>query len=159
MHPRSQLPHMRCPQAEHNIFRPGLNLQRVRVLFKFDWRCSAKGTMPKRREHCCSASCKRARENANSTARSVGPHTLYSFGARWSKRSRRTHVPATIHPNEKAKPLGPGSRLPGFGSQVPDLWLFTLQGGQTQWLHEKASSDHLTTAFRGNVPWYTSKGS
>ncbi|KAF3602095.1 hypothetical protein F2Q69_00036361 [Brassica cretica] len=78
-----------------------------------------RGTLPKRREHCCSASCKRARENANSTARSVGLHTLYSFGAKGSKRSRRTHVPATIHPKEIAKPLGPGSQFPGSGSQLP----------------------------------------
>ncbi|KAF3540798.1 hypothetical protein F2Q69_00022567 [Brassica cretica] len=42
---------------------------------------SAKGTLPKGREHCCSASCKGAKENANTTSRSAGLHTLYSFGA------------------------------------------------------------------------------
>ncbi|KAF2561016.1 hypothetical protein F2Q70_00017287 [Brassica cretica] len=82
-----------------------------------------KGTLPKRREHCCSAFCKGARENANSTSRSAGLHSLYSFGANGSKRSRRTHVPATIHPKEKAKPLGSGFKLPGSGSQVPTTLL------------------------------------
>ncbi|KAF2561496.1 hypothetical protein F2Q70_00017519 [Brassica cretica] len=41
-------------------------------------------TMLKCREHCCSTSCKGARENANTTSRSVGLHTLYSFGANGS---------------------------------------------------------------------------
>ena len=75
-------------------------------------------TLPKCREHCCSTSCKGARENANTTSRSAGLHTLYSFGANGSKRSRRTHVPATIHPKGKAKPLGSGFQLPGSGSQL-----------------------------------------
>ncbi|WZZ60927.1 hypothetical protein YC2023_061034 [Brassica napus] len=104
-------------------------IQRLRVLVKFDWGCS-KGSLPKHREHCCSASCKRARENANTTSRSTGLHTLYSFGANGSKRSRRTHVPATIHPKGKAKPLGSGfqltcsgSQLPGSGSRVPTTLL------------------------------------
>ncbi|KAF3510616.1 hypothetical protein F2Q69_00006396 [Brassica cretica] len=60
---------------------------------------STKGTLPKHREHCRSASCKRAKENANSTARGAGPHTLYSFGEKGSKSSRRSHVPSTIQPN------------------------------------------------------------
>ncbi|KAF3588270.1 hypothetical protein F2Q69_00029020 [Brassica cretica] len=80
---------------------------------------SAKGTLPKRREHCCSTSCKEAMENANTTSRSVGLHILYSFEANGRKKSRRTRVPATIHPKEKAKPLGSGFQLPGSGSQLP----------------------------------------
>ncbi|KAF3538489.1 hypothetical protein F2Q69_00023304 [Brassica cretica] len=80
---------------------------------------SAKGTLPKRREHYCSTSCKGARENTNPTSRSAGLHILYSFGANGRKRSRRTHVPATIHPKEKAKPLGSGFQLPGFESHLP----------------------------------------
>ncbi|KAF2579002.1 hypothetical protein F2Q68_00005519 [Brassica cretica] len=98
-------------------------IQRLRVFVKFDCGCSAKGTLPKHRKHCFSASCKRARENANSTARSAGPHTLYSFGAKGSKISRRTHNPATIHPKGKAKPLGSGSQLPGSRSKVPTTLL------------------------------------
>ncbi|KAF3535711.1 hypothetical protein F2Q69_00022851 [Brassica cretica] len=80
---------------------------------------SAKGTLPKGREHCRSASCKGAQENANATSRSAGLHTLYSFGTNGSKRSRRTHFPATIHPKGKAKPLGFGFQLPSSGSQLP----------------------------------------
>ncbi|KAF2556133.1 hypothetical protein F2Q68_00015244 [Brassica cretica] len=76
-------------------------------------------TLPKRREHCCSTSCKGAMENANTTSRSVGLHILYSFEANGRKRSRRTRVPATIHPKEKAKPLGSGFQLLGSGSQLP----------------------------------------
>ncbi|KAF3606834.1 hypothetical protein DY000_02049539 [Brassica cretica] len=52
-------------------------------------------------------------------ARSAGPHTLYSSGAKGSKRSRRTHNPATILPKGKAKPLGSGFQLLGSGSQLP----------------------------------------
>ncbi|KAF3554223.1 hypothetical protein F2Q69_00014503 [Brassica cretica] len=94
-------------------------------------------TLPKCREHCCSTSCKGARENANTTSRSVGLHTLHSFGPNGSKRSRRTHVPATIHPKEKQNLWVPGSsfqvpdpsfwvsgsgfQLPSFGSQLLDM--------------------------------------
>ncbi|KAL0656948.1 hypothetical protein Bca4012_077532 [Brassica carinata] len=80
-------------------------------------------TLPKCREHCCSTSCKGTRENANTTSRSAGLHTLYSFGANGSKRSQRTHVPANIHPKGKAKPLGSGFQLPGSGSRVPTTLL------------------------------------
>ncbi|KAF3490223.1 hypothetical protein F2Q69_00053300 [Brassica cretica] len=45
------------------------------------------------------------------------------FGAKGSKRSRRTHVPTTIHLKEKAKPPGSGSQLPGFRSKVPTTLL------------------------------------
>ncbi|WZZ78104.1 hypothetical protein YC2023_098676 [Brassica napus] len=83
------------------------------------WRSQKRRTLPKRREHSCSTSCKGARENANTTSRSAGLHTLYSFGANGRKRSRRTHVPATILLKEKAKPLGSGFQLPGSGSQLP----------------------------------------
>ncbi|KAF3515683.1 hypothetical protein DY000_02059754 [Brassica cretica] len=79
---------------------------------------SAKGTLPKRREHCCSTTCKGARENANTISRSAGLHILYSFGANGRKRSRRTDVSATIHPKEKVKPLGSGFKLPGSESQL-----------------------------------------
>ncbi|KAG2282740.1 hypothetical protein Bca52824_053960 [Brassica carinata] len=80
-------------------------------------------TLPKCRKHCCSTSCKGARENANTTSRSAGLHTLYSFGANGSKRSQRTHVPATIHQKEKAKPLGSGFQPSVFGSRVPTTLL------------------------------------
>ncbi|WZZ88664.1 hypothetical protein YC2023_117243 [Brassica napus] len=73
---------------------------------------SAKGTLPKRREHCCSTSCKGAMENANTTSRTASLHILYSFGGNGRERSRKTHVSTTIHPKEKAKPPGSGFQLP-----------------------------------------------
>ncbi|KAH0892846.1 LOW QUALITY PROTEIN: hypothetical protein HID58_055275 [Brassica napus] len=69
--------------------------------------------MPKCREHCCSTSCKGAREKASTTLRSAGLHTPYSFGVNGSKRSRRTQVPTTIHPKGKAKPLDTTTRKEG----------------------------------------------
>nr|VDC96098.1 unnamed protein product [Brassica oleracea] len=70
-------------------------------------------TMPKCRQHCCSTSCKGAREKASTTLRSAGLHTPYSFGVNGSKRSRRTQVPTTIHPKGKAKPLDTTTRKEG----------------------------------------------
>ncbi|KAL0773120.1 hypothetical protein Bca101_038271 [Brassica carinata] len=55
----------------------------------------------------------------NSTSRDAGLYILNSFEANESKRSRRTLVPATVHPKKKAKPLGSRSQLPGSGFQLP----------------------------------------
>ena len=50
----------------------------------------------------------------NSTSRDAGLYILNSFEANGSKRSRRTLVPATVHPKEKSQTSGfqiPASRF------------------------------------------------
>nr|VDD31530.1 unnamed protein product [Brassica oleracea] len=72
---------------------------------------SAKGTLPKGREHCRSASCKGAKENANNTSMSAGLHTLYSFGANGPSRFQ---IPAS-----RFQIQGSDHLTTGFPGHVP----------------------------------------
>ncbi|WZY86807.1 hypothetical protein YC2023_033191 [Brassica napus] len=96
------------------------------ILINFHWSCSAKGSLPKRREHCLSASCKGAEEKHELYIRTcwpsdswvqleqrrvkeAGEHTfqlLFTSGFR---------VPATIH----LWVLGSRFQVPDPMSQIP----------------------------------------
>ena len=124
-------------------------IKRLLVLVNFHWSCSTKESLPKRREHCFSASCKGAKEKRELYIKTYWPSGfLGPIRAKESKRSQRTHVPATIHlwvSGSSFQVPDPRSRI-----QVPGLRLPALHGGEIQWLHEKVSSDHLPTAFTDN---------
>ena len=58
----------------------------------------------------------------NSTSRNAGLHILYSFEANGSKRSQRTHIPATVHPKEKSQTsefLASRFQFPASRFQIP----------------------------------------
>ncbi|WZY99218.1 hypothetical protein YC2023_071547 [Brassica napus] len=130
-------------------------IERLLVLINFHWSCSAKRSLPKRREHCFSASCKGAEEKRELYIKTCLPSdSLVQLEQRRLKEAEE-------HTFQLLFISGSGFQLPGPRSQVPDprsriqvpgLRLPALLGGEIQWLHEKASSDHFTTPFPGNKP-------
>ncbi|KAL0690483.1 hypothetical protein Bca4012_090161 [Brassica carinata] len=91
--------------------------QTLKVLVEFRWSCSAKKPYLNAEN---TAALPPAKEPGKMLILHQGVLVFipYSFRANGSKRSRRTHVHVTIHPKGKAKPLGSGFQLPGFGSQL-----------------------------------------
>ncbi|KAH0859654.1 hypothetical protein HID58_087915 [Brassica napus] len=106
-------PHMRKmqgSQAGHNIFRPG--------------------SLPKRREHCFSASCKGAEEKRELYIKTCWPSDS------WVQLEQRRV------PDPRSNVPDPRSRI-----QVPGLRLPNLHGGEIQWLHKKQDPTTLLPLF------------
>ncbi|KAF2552971.1 hypothetical protein F2Q68_00034430 [Brassica cretica] len=134
--------------------------ERLLILINFHWSCSAKGSLPKRREHCFSASCKGAKEKRELYIKTCWPSDSWVQLEQRRVKEAEEHTfqllfisgfqvqdPKSKIPSPRSQVSDPRSRI-----RVPGLRLPTLHGGEIQWLHKKASSDHLTTAFPGNKP-------
>ncbi|KAF2595204.1 hypothetical protein F2Q70_00043607 [Brassica cretica] len=94
-------------------------IERLLVLINFHWSCSAKGSLPKRREHCFSASCKGAEEKRELYIKTCWPSDS------WAQLEQRRVKEAGEHTFQVLFISGfrvPASRsqIPGHGSKVLD---------------------------------------
>ncbi|WZZ89670.1 hypothetical protein YC2023_118249 [Brassica napus] len=86
--------------------------ERLLVLINFHWSCSAKGSLPKRREHCFSASCKGAEEKRELYIKTCWPSDS------WVQLEQRRVKEDGEHTFQLL--FISGFRVPASRSQIPD---------------------------------------
>ncbi|KAH0910818.1 hypothetical protein HID58_034139 [Brassica napus] len=111
-------------QVGHNIFRPRSQLiklhkqgiKRLLVLVNFHWSCSAKTSLPKRREHGFSASCKGAEEKRELYIKTFSPSDSWVQLEQMRVKEAGEHTFQLLFisglrvPDPRSRILGPGSR-------------------------------------------------